>query len=174
MTRGWWRRNAVALIVLALLVPAGLFALDAIEFGAVRNAERDIAAGSSTSIADWDFGSATVESLDPAAVGAPRGTEPVVVTVRVDRGHRFLRCTPPAIVEPATGRSWTSITTLDWSPPPGSQTSCTSRTGIPYDLVALVLLPAGEGQSVGDDLIVELSTASNLAGGLDLRFAVDR
>lgn len=174
MSRAWWRRNAVALAVLVVLVPAGLFALDAIEFGAVRNAEREIAAGASTSVADWDFGPVRIDPVDAVEVGAPSGTEPVLVTIRVDRGHRFLGCTAPAIVEPATGRSWMSVTTLDWVPPVGAQTTCTSRTGIPYDLVALMLLPDSEGRSVGDDLVVELSTASNAAGGLDLRFAVDR
>lgn len=174
MTRRWWRRNAVALAVLALLVPVGLYALDTIEFGAVRNAERDVAAGATTAVADWGFGPVTIESVDPAEVGAPSGTEPVIVTIRVDRGHRFLGCTPPSIVEPSTGRSWMSVTSLDWEPPVGTQTTCTSRTGIPYDLVALVLLPDGEGTSVGRDVLVELPTASNVAGGLDLRFAVDR
>ena len=170
MTRAWWRRNAVALAVIALLVTVGLFAVDTLEFGTVRNAEREVAAGAVTSIADWDFGPVTIEPAEAADVGAPSGTEPVVVTIRVDRGHRFLGCTAPAIVEPATGRNWMSVTTLDWVPPVGAQTTCTSRTGVPYDLVALVLLPGG----VGDDLVVELSTASNAAGGLDLRFAVDR
>lgn len=170
VTRAWWRRNAVALAVLLVVVPAGLVALDTLEFGTVRNAERSVAAGASTSIADWDFGPVTIEPVDAAEVGAPSGTEPVVVTIRVDRGHRFLGCQAPRIVEPATGRSWMSVTALDWAPPVGAQTTCTSRTGIPYDLVALVLLPNG----VGDDLVVELSTGSTAAGGLDLRFAVDR
>lgn len=169
MTGGWWRRNAIALGALAALVLVGIYAVTTIEFGFVRNAERTVAAGESTDIADWGFGDVKVESLDPQTVGAPPGTDPVLVTIHVDRGHRPLTCTSPTITEPATGRMWATITTLDWQAPEDDQVTCTSRTGIPYDLVATVLLP----DDVGDDLVVGLSTASQ-TGGLDLHFDVRR
>jgi hypothetical protein len=170
LTGAWWRRNALALLTLLVLVPVGVVAIDALEFGVVRNAERTVAAGATTEIADWSFGPAAVEPLDAAAIPVPRGTSPVMVTVRVDRGHRTLSCLPLTVIEASSGRSWTSVTTLDVELPTDSQTACTSRTGIPYDLVAVILLP----DDVTGDLVVELSTTSVQSGGLDLRFDVDR
>ena len=170
VNRGWWRRNAIALVAIAVIVPVGVFALDGLEFAAVRNSERTIVDGMTTEIADWGFGPVTIESVSPEAVGAPPGTDPVEVTIHVDRGHRPLSCFSPTITEPATGRSWSTIRSLDWELPADAQETCTSRTGIPYDLVSIVLLP----DDVGDRLIVGLTTSSNAAGPLDLRIDVER
>ena len=53
VTRGWWRRNALALGAVVILVPAGVWTLDTLEFGAARNAQRDIAPGLDAAVQDW-------------------------------------------------------------------------------------------------------------------------
>lgn len=169
VTARWWRRNAVPLAALAVLVPASLFAFDAVEFGAVRNADRVIPAAGQTQVSGWTIGPVTVDSLDPAAVRAPGGSDPVVVTIRVDPGGDAIACTAPTVTEEATGREWRTVYTLEWTATADQQTFCNSDVAGAYDLVYTVLL---RDDAVGP-LVVELPTVVG-RDGLDLRFAVDR
>jgi hypothetical protein len=152
MRRSWWRRNAAALCALVVLVPASVVALDILEFGAVRNATRAVAAGETTRIDGWEFGPVTVSPLNADAVGAPAGSSPVVVTIPVAAGPQGVSCLLPSVREPATGREWRTITTLEWQPDPEDPTFCTSEPTVPYDLSYAVLLP---GDASGP-LVVEL------------------
>ncbi len=156
---GWWRRNAGALGALVLLIPAGVWAFDTIEFGAVRNAERTVAEGEQISVGDWTFAAPELTSLAPDEVGAPAGSDPVVVRITVMPGDDVVSCMKPVLVDPATGREWWDATALDWSRDDGETTYCpppvddegVSATG--FDLTTLVLLPA----DAPDRLVVQFS-----------------
>lgn len=169
VTARWWRRNAVALGALVVLVPLSLWAFDTIEVGAVRTADRAVAAGEQTRVADWTLGPATIESLDRTQVGAPAGTDPVVVTIRVDAGDEDVGCSAPTVTEQATGRQWRTVYTLDWTAGDDQQTFCNSEVVAPYDLVYTVML----SHDATGPLVVELPTVFG-RDGVDLRFTVDR
>lgn len=177
MTAGWWRRNALALGALVVLVPAGLWAFDAIEFGSVRNAQRAVSPGEDTRIGDWTFAVPELASVDPDDVGAPAGSDPVVVRVTVTPGDAEVSCGVPALIDPDTGREWLPSYDLDWSRDDGELSFCPSpvdddgASAVPFDLTALVLLPA----DAPDRLLVEVT--GNLAADVvptDVRFDVTR
>lgn len=142
MTRRWWRRNAVALIALVILVPTGVWAFDQIEGGLARSAQHTVAPGESIRVGDWTFAPPTIESVDPAEVGAPAGSDPVMVRVSVTPGRDDVLCDRPGLVDPATGREW--ATSFGLEAPSGADDigSCSPDSPEPVDLATLILLPA--------------------------------
>lgn len=167
VTGSWWRRNALALVALSLLVPASVYAIDTIEFGATRDPSRGVASGETTQVGDWTFGPATVTGLDPATVGAPSATSPVLVTVPVTPGDAAVGCGAPTIVDPADGREWRTDFLLAQPLELGQQTSCASDGAVGFDLVHTVLLTG----DIDGDLVVVLP-AHDGGNGVDLRFTV--
>lgn len=177
VTAGWWRRNAIALGALVVLIPAGAWAFDTIEFGAVRNAERSVPEGSATQVGDWTFAPPELTSLSPADVGAPTGTDPVVVRIPVTPGSDAVSCSTPILIDPETGREWWPARDLDWSLDDDERNICprpVDDDGVSapaFDLTTLVLLPA----DAPDRLIVEVG--GNLADDdvvTDVRIDVSR
>lgn len=143
MTARWWRRNAVALIALVVLVPASVWAFDQIEGGLARSAEHAVAPGDVLRVGDWAFGTPTVESVDPEEVGAPPGSDPVIVRVPVTPGREDVVCERPSLVDPATGREWTTSFGLDTPRGLDDPAFCSGESAAPFDLATLVLLPGG-------------------------------
>ena len=177
---GWWRRNALALIALAVLIPASVFAYDTIGFGSVRNPVRTVAADELTAIGDAGIGQISITPLDADDVGAPSGTEPVLVRVHVRPGHDILTCSLPTVTEVATGRQWrTEMINLTWMPGTGQQSSCYADSLAPFDLAGPVLLPAGLTGPLVIETTVGWSSAADgdddgVDGVIDLRFTLDR
>ncbi|HYP73305.1 MAG TPA: hypothetical protein VEP72_04395 [Microbacterium sp.] len=170
MSRGWWRRNAIALVVLAALVPAGWFAFDTIEFGVVRNPTQSVEASKTAHVEGAVFGVVRMTPLEVDDVAAPTGSKPVLVTIPVHRRSGEPYCMGVTVTETATGRTWRSASgVLTWTPGDGQQETCTSGSEPRFDLVAPVLLA---GDAVGP-FVVGLSVARE-ADTLDLEFAVDR
>lgn len=169
VTGGWWRRNAAALIALAVLVPASWFAFDTLQFGIVRNATQDVGAYKTVEVEGALFGVARMSPLDVETVSAPAGTQPVLVVIPVYQRDGSPYCLGVTVTEPATGRTWRSASgVLDWSPAQGQYESCLSESDARFQLVAPVLLA---DDAVGP-YIVEVSV-SREHDVLDLRFAVD-
>lgn len=169
VSRRWWRRNAIALVALAVVIVAGVFAVDRIEFGYVRNTPVAVEEGGTYSLAGWTLGPVTVESLDPDAVGAPAGTDPVAVTMHVEPAAGEFDCRAPKIVEPATDRTWRTENLPDWERDEDQLSFCSSEVFAPYDVVNTVLLL--------DGLPGHLTVTVPVTGDgqiLDLEFAVSR
>lgn len=150
---GWWRRNAVALGTLAVLVAAGVWAFDTVEFGAARNAQRSVAPGEAAEIGDWTFAPPTLSRVEPDEVGAPADSNPVVVRVRVNPGSDDVSCTVPTVIDPATGREWRTSYALSWTQDDDESSFCSSEAAAPFDLTTLVLLPGDAPR----DLVVEVT-----------------
>lgn len=176
MTARWWRRNAVALLALVVLVPAGVWAFDQIEGAPSRSAVRDVAPGESAQVEDWSFGMPRLEPVDPAEVGAPAGSLPVVVRIPVSPGTSAVSCTEPTILDPASGREWAPSNGLDWKRASDDLAYCRiagadGGSVAPFDVTTLVLLP-GDAPA---DLVVSLPAYPSDADGLtNLRIAVSR
>lgn len=171
VTRGWWRRNALALGAVLILVPAGVWTLDTLEFGAARNAQRDIAPGLDAAVQDWTFAPPTLEGLDPSEVGAPPGSTPVEVRVRATPGDGDVICSEPVLIDPATGREWWPSYGLEWNRADEDYEFCPSDSAGPFDLTTFILLPA----DAPDRLIVQfIANGQGDAVPTEVRFAVDR
>jgi len=172
----WWRRNALALGALVVLVPASLFAYDALGFGAVRNAELTVSGDEPHAMGGMPaaaaLGPVTISPLERDEVGAPRGSDPVLVTIRVDPGEGLSSCRGVTVTEPSTGRQWRTVFTgLTWVQEQGQEMSCVSDAVIPYDVVAPVLL----SDDVVGPLVVTITTFDQPTGAvLDLRFTVEQ
>lgn len=145
---GWWRRNALALGALVILVPAGVWAFDTIEFGSVRNAQHSVPVGAELLVGDWTFATPEIIPVDPEEVGAPFGSRPVLVQIAVTPGEDAVVCATPALIDPTTGREWGPRFDLDRRSEDGERDLCPRPvddegvSAVPFDLTALVLLPA--------------------------------
>lgn len=176
MSAGWWRRNALALAALVVLIPVGVWAFDTIEFGSVRNAQRDVPADSGTLVGDWKFEVPEITSIDPEEIGAPSGSDPVVVRVRVAPGQDAIQCSVPVLIDPETGREWWPNYSLDWTRDDDELGFCPSATddggsAVPFDLSGLVLLPG----DAPDRLLVAITSSRDTdAVATDVRFDVTR
>jgi len=175
-TTGWWRRNALALGALVLLVPASYVAFDTIEFAPLRTPVFAVAADETATVNEWQFEDVRLRRVDPASVGAPSGSAPAVVSVRVQPGTAAVLCFQPTVLDANDGREWRNAGELAWTPGDHQQTYCpSSEVATDYDLAAIVLLPAAFADDAGrlDDLVVSVSLQSGDAP-LDLRLPVGR
>lgn len=169
MTRRWWRRNLTALIALVVVVGGGVFAVDRIEFGFVRNTPVAIEQGGTYTLAGWTFGPVSLESLDPVEVGTPPGTDPVRVTMRVEPGASAATCNTWKIVEPSTGRTWRTTTFDNGERPAYPLDYCPSDRLFPFHVAHTVMLLEG----LDDHLVVTITVTGN-GEILDLEFPISR
>lgn len=172
--QGWWRRNALALGALVVLVPAALLAYDQFGFGDVRNPSLSAAANELVTVGDAQIGQATITPLDPEEVGAPTGTAPVLVSLHIIPGDDALTCLGTTVTEPSTGRTWrTELLTIGWRPDSSQTSSCHVRSAEPFDVSFPVLL----ADDATGDLVVQATVGAISDDGgdstVDLRFALD-
>lgn len=172
--QGWWRRNALALGALVVLIPAALLAYDQFGFGDVRNPSLSAAASELVTVGDAQIGRATITALDPEEVGAPTGTTPVLVSLHIIPGDDALTCLGTTVAEPSTGRTWrTEHLTIDWRPDSFQASSCHVASAEPFDATFPVLL----ADDASGGLIVQTTVGaiSDDGGGstVDLRFTLD-
>lgn len=166
---GWWRRNAVALVALAVLVPASWLALDTIEFGTTRNPQQAVDAGTSTTVDGARFGPARLHPLDDDGLDVPAGAQPVLVTVPVAHPVETTSCQGATTTEVATGRTWRAASlVLGWTPGAGQQETCRSETGAAVDFAAPFLLNV----DASGPFVVTMSVMRD-GTVVDLRFDVD-
>lgn len=119
--RNWWRRNAVALAAVAVLLPATLGAVFATEWWRMFQAQPVFAtvipAGAQGEWADADWGPASItDETAQYAADLPPGTRVLVAEIPVRPGEDEILCSPPTLRElDGVGRQWDEATTrIDW------------------------------------------------------------
>ncbi|NYF17013.1 hypothetical protein HDC37_001841 [Microbacterium sp. AK009] len=169
MTRGWWRRNALPLGAVAILLPVGVLVPTGVEWWRWSQADpvfpTTAAAGESVEWAGATWGPATaVDQTSLYAADAPAGTRVLVVEIPVDPGDLSPLCTTPALRElGGAGRQWGEATTeVDWRYE--RPTSCESGSPVPFTVSVPYLVPDDARGPFG----VELTVPDELPGFLRL------
>jgi hypothetical protein len=163
MSRGWWRRNAVALIAVAVLLPATTAIVVGYEWWGYHQSRPEIPvtvdAGATADFAGATWGPATAEPLTPGPSDeVPAGAKLVVVQVPVDPDGDVPVCASPSLRElGGEGRQWNEATAdVDWDYE--LPTLCDSEATGPFTVSVPFLLPQdatgpfGVEFAVGDEL----------------------
>lgn len=157
---GWWRRNAVALGAVAVLLPltAGVVAVNEWSEFDAGHATRPVTvhSGDSTVYAGATVGPARAGVEDESS--APPGTKVVMARVLVDPGAEPIACSPPVLREiGGTQRQWNEASlVLDLPYDPERRSSCDSALPIRYSLTLAYIVPVdAEGP-----FTVDLETAA--------------
>jgi hypothetical protein len=162
MTRGWWRRNAVSLVAIAVLVPVTVGAVAVNEWSAhdLAHATKPITVqpGDSTIYDGAQIGPARADFT--AAAGAPSGTRVVSATVLITPGEEPLSCVSPTLREVGGAkRQWNEASfELDREYDAEAKTSCDSALPIRYSLTLDYLVP----DDAAGPFAIELSTGDAL------------
>lgn len=152
MKRGWWRSNAVALVALALLIPAVVVIIGGNEWndGSAGRPWQPIGVspGESAAYGEAQIGPASAElisaeSADDRELTVPDGMRVVVTTVRVDPGSPAISCLPLVLRErDGAQRQWNGARLeVDWPFDAAQPTSCDRDAVAPYSLVTPFLVP---------------------------------
>jgi len=141
VTRGWWRRNAVALGVIAVLAPATAVA---ISFTAWRDlpTEHRIAVETGEAV---PYGGAEIGPISARfddVPGTPRASRVVAVRLEVDPEDEGFTCAVMLVESAAPHRRWgPSTTSLDRPYDPDRVTYCDSEHTSPYTVEHDFLVP---------------------------------
>ncbi len=144
--RAWWRRNAIPLVALALLVPLTAGAIGWQEwrtrFEGTHWRSTPVAAGATIELGGAAVGPATlVEVPADAGVETPPGGRALAAQVTVVPGDAPVTCARPRLVEVSTGRSWEGDTgPFGWR----GESSCFDATS-PVLLNVPFVVPADAG-----------------------------
>lgn len=146
----WWRRNTVALIALALLVPATAAAVGWQEwyqyfgFGARAVTPVVVPEDETTDLAGAAWGPIRGGEIDDVSgLDVPEKTRLIAVAVPVDPESEGVGCEAPVLVEQSTGREWSPVRAeigLDWSA--DEPETCLSEQASPYELIVPFVVPA--------------------------------
>lgn len=162
MTHGWWRRNALPLVAIAVLVPVTVGAIAVNEWSAydLGHATKPISVepGDSARYDGAQIGPASAEFTD--APGAPAGTRVVSANVLVTPGDEPISCVSPLLREAGgAGRQWGEASfELEREYDPALKTSCDSELPIRYSLTLEYLVP----EDATGPFVIEVSTADAL------------
>ncbi|SFS13551.1 hypothetical protein SAMN04487846_2718 [Microbacterium sp. cf046] len=169
MSRGWWRRNAVALVAIAVLLPAtvGVIAVNEWSEWDLGHPTKPILVqpGDAVTYGGARLGPAKAEFTDDSA--APAGTRVVSATVLVTPGAEPISCLSPLLRE-TTGafRQWDEASyELDRDFDSTRMTSCDSELPIRYSLTLVYIVP----DDAAGPFAIEVSTAESLPGYVRLR-----
>lgn len=154
MKMTWWRRNALALGALVILLPAAVVVIAGTEWRDYffeREYSEPVYAGSDgiVEFAGTEWGPADVKGLiDSTGLNVPEGSKVLVGVVPVDEGilapdETPTTCTSPILVSKKDGREWTEMRTQLGLPLMRSEpTNCTAETdGEPYQILAPFVVP---------------------------------
>ncbi|MBO9627587.1 MAG: hypothetical protein J7484_14600 [Microbacterium sp.] len=149
--RGWWRRNTVALVALAVLLPASVLAIGWREWSAVYDSATQrthpVLAGDDGTVAlDGATWGPVTSGIFTAAddLPVPDGAKVVAVKVRVDNDDLGdpTSCPAPVLIEQSTGRQWSEMSTaLGLGYDPDYPLTCTSDPTGPYELLVPFIVP---------------------------------
>lgn len=120
----WWRRNAVALVALVVLVPltAGAMAWQEwrTAFGATHWRSVPVEAGGSIELGGASIGPAALVAVPTdAGVEVPADGRALAAQVTVVPGDEPVSCARPRLVELGSGRSWEAEPSpFDWQGEP--------------------------------------------------------
>ena len=162
MTRGWWRRNAVPLVVVAALLPvtAGVIAANEWSEWDIGHATKPVtvAAGDSVTYDDATIGPARARFDDDP--GVPTGTRIVTASVLVTPGDSPISCPTPRLREAGgAGRQWDEASfELDREVDTERSTSCSSETPIRYSLTLDYLVP----EDATGPFVIEIESGNEL------------
>lgn len=110
----WWRRNAVALGALVVLVPASLVVIAGNEWADYYLYRSTVPVDAQVD-GTIELGNATwgpvrsVEITDTVDYTVPDGVKVIAVAVPVDPGDEAPSCMAPQLVEQSTGRQWNEM-----------------------------------------------------------------
>lgn len=110
---GWWRRNAIALVALAVLLPATAGAIAGQEFRTYYEGRHwqptVVAEGGTIELGGATAGLATLTAV-PASAGVevPEGGLALAAQLTVVPGDEPVSCARPRLVEAGTDRTWES------------------------------------------------------------------
>jgi hypothetical protein len=159
MSRRWWRRNAVALAAVAVLLPVTALVIGGNEWWLVNQSRpvvpTTVPAGTGADWAGMRWGPATLRELpSDAEDGLPPGAKVVVVEVPVDPGGHPVACSAPVLRElDGAQRQWDDAASeVDWDY--DRPTACVSDADGPYTVAAPFLIPGDAAGPFGVELTV--------------------
>lgn len=141
---GWWRRNALPVIVVIVLVPATGIAIWTNEHAPI-DANRAstplvVATGASTEYGTSVVGPAFGHFVN--SVAAPEDTRVVSVAVRIEPGTPALQCPSPVLREVGGAqRQWNEASIDLGTNDPARPSYCSSERSDPYTLMLDYLVP---------------------------------
>jgi len=158
--RGWWRRNALPLAGVAVLLPVtfGVVGWNEWNESFAEEPTQPVVASPGTAVEFEDavWGPAEIEMMEPGAeFEAPAGSQIVMVTVPVDPGADAATCRPPTLQE-STGarREWQDVTfEIGWSPPSEQLGSCVEDGTDPFTITVAFLVPLDATGPFAVDLV---------------------
>lgn len=170
VTAQWWRRNAVALAVTAVLLPTTAAVIGANEWWGVNQGRPVIPtavdAGATAEYAGAAWGPARTGTVAAeVAADVPDGARALVVEVPVDPHGGILSCGVPMLRElSGEGRRWAhAMNDLDWTYDRPSQ--CPSDVTAPFTIEVPYLVPDDAVGPFG----LEFTLADQLPGYLLVR-----
>lgn len=162
MTRDWWRRSALWLAAIAVLLPVtvGVIAVNEWSDWDIGNPTRQIAVASGEDVAygGATIGPATAQFTDD--VDAPAGARVITATVLVTPGHEPISCQAPMLREAGGAqRQWDEASfELDIEYDADTKTSCDSELPIRYSMTLHYLVP----QDATGPFTIDISTGDAL------------
>lgn len=158
--RGWWRRNALPLVGVAVLLPATFGVVGWNEWNesfAEQPTQPVVAsAGAAVEFEGAVWGPGEIEVVGPGAeLEAPAGSQIVMVAVPVDPGTDAAACLPPTLRETTGGRrEWEDVTfEIGWSPPSEQLGSCALTGTDPFTITVAFLVPLDAAGPFAVDLV---------------------
>ena len=142
---GWWRKNAVGLAAVVVLLPVTFGAIAWQEWGGYYSFRPSqpvvVEPGDNLEFADAMFGPATARFYDDP--DAPAGSRVVRVRIPVEPGETELQCSPPLLRE-ATGaqRQWDEASSALGRGLDDDRTLCYSDSSEPFEFVLEYLVPS--------------------------------
>lgn len=127
----WFKRNAVALGALVVLIPATVVVVGGYEWwdyfqGRPVIAIEPEASGEAVTLHGAEFGPAVGVLGDPRTYDAPAETQVLAVTLPVQPGEIGPSCLTPTLREAATGREWNEAS-VRLTTPAMLMTSCQGK-----------------------------------------------
>lgn len=171
----WWRRNRLALIALAVLVPGTAIGIGWHEwhqsygFDARPFMPTVVADGDTAELAEATWGPVRGGELDDiSGFDVPDGATVIAIGVPVDPGPDGVTCETPLLVHQASGREWRPARSEIGLPsdPAEPETCLKSETG-DYELIVPFVVP----DDVEGPFWVDVWPQE--AGGSFLRFELD-
>ena len=171
----WWRRNRLALIALAVLVPATALGIGWFEwyqfYGYDARPFRPVAVdeGGTAELGGATWGPVrAVEVTDTSGFDVPDGSTLIGVAVPVDADEAGVWCPSPRLVQQQTGREWESVRwEIGLKYNPDEPEKCVSDETAPYELIVPFVVPDDVEGPFWVDVWPEA------AGASFLRFVID-
>lgn len=145
---GWWRRNTVPLIALAVLAPVTAGVIGWNEWQEYFQGRSTSAVAPETEDGTVELAGATwgpirgqyLENVEGLTL--PDGTEVVVAVIPVAPGEDPPSCLAPTLIEQSSGREWSEGRfDLGVSSNPDEPTICDSTATEPYELLLPYIVP---------------------------------